>query len=150
MRDYQRICILEVTEQLAATFEAHTRVLSGPLGQLTFRLRSGDDDETTEELMVAEEGMLPVQPPNLNIPRERLQSDVGSLGGSAPSADIYDLLHSSPPKQIQSPARSETDSVYRALGETFTQMGHNPLILDNTSISTPFPSQSLIEWIILR
>ena len=88
MRDHQRICILEVTESLAAIFETHSRILSGPTGQLTFQLRSGDDSETTEDPMVVEENTLPVQPPNPNLIMERLQSNNDSASGSAPFTDI--------------------------------------------------------------
>ena len=71
VRDYQRICILEVTEQLATFFEHNSCVLSGPFGQLTFRLRSEDnDEETTEDVTVVEKNVSPVQPPVLHLPRE--------------------------------------------------------------------------------
>ena len=56
-KNNQRICILEVTESLAAIFETHSQILSGPTGQLTFQLRSGGSSETTEDLMVIEESM---------------------------------------------------------------------------------------------
>ena len=105
MRDYQCICILEVTEQLAAVFEYHGPVLSVPLGQLTFRLRSGDDsEETTEDEIVVEETTSPVQPSNLHIPRERMQSDTASVSGSAPDTDIDAVLRTSPPKKNLSTA----------------------------------------------
>ena len=112
MRDYQRICILEVTEQLAGIFEHHGQVLSGPFGQLTFCLRSGDNsEETTEGEIVVEQIATPVQPSILQLPRERVQSDTVSISGSVPETDIDQLLSTSPAKTILSPARSETDSV---------------------------------------
>ena len=44
----QHICNLEVTEALAVMFESCNRVLSGPVGHLTFKRRSDDKDETTD------------------------------------------------------------------------------------------------------
>ena len=95
VRDTQRICILEVTE-----------------------LRSGDT-ETTEELMVTEESMPSVAPPNINVQRERLTSEVGSVGGSSVSKELADYMLGSPSKNIKSPAKSETDSVELTLGNFF-------------------------------
>ena len=149
MRDYQRICILEVTEQLAAFFEHNSRVLSGPFGQLTFRLRSEDNvEETTEDVAVVEENVSPVQPPVLHLPRERVQSDTGSISGSVPESDADQLLgpRSSPSKTTHSLALSETDSVDQVLGEKFNQLGpHSPRILDIANVSTPLSSQSFVE-----
>ena len=145
IRDNQHICILEVTESLAAIFEAHSRILSGPTGQLTFQLRSGDNSETKEDPMVTEESTPSVAPPNINVPRERLISDVGSVCGSSVSKDLTDLLCSSPTKNIPSPARSETDSVDLTLGNTFKKLGHNPILSDDSKVSTPVPSQNQKE-----
>ena len=50
----QRICNLEVTEELAKLFETNSRILSGPVDHLTFKLRSGDDDVSTEEPMLVD------------------------------------------------------------------------------------------------
>ena len=86
-----------------------------------------------------------MQPPNLHLPRDRLQSETGNVSRSVPASDTYELLHSSPPQKILSPARSETDSVYQTLGENFTQLGPYPVNLDTSSVSTPIPSQSLME-----
>ena len=79
-----------------------------------------------------------------------MQSDTASVSGSTPDTDIDVLLRTSPPKKTLSPARSETDSVNLALGNKFTQMGPNsPVILDIANVSTPLPSQSFVEWIML-
>ena len=153
MRDYQRICILEVTEQLAAFFEHNSQVLSGPFGQLTFRLRSEDNsEETTEDEIVVEQNATPMQPSTLHLPREWVQSDTVSSSSSVPETDVDQLLgpRSSPTKTTPSPARSETDSVNLVLGDKFNQLGpHSPRISDIANVSTPLPSQSFVEWIIL-
>ena len=63
----QRICNLEVTEELADIFESNSRILSGPTGQLTFCLRSGDEggvgceDGATEVLVEGEDVPSPHQ-----------------------------------------------------------------------------------------
>ena len=92
LKNNQRICILEVTESLAAIFETHSQILSGPTGQLTFQLRSGGSSETTEDLMVIEESMPSVTPTILNIPRERLTSEVESVGGDSVSKELTEYL----------------------------------------------------------
>ena len=122
-------------------------MLSGPFGQLTFRLRSGDNsEETTEDTPVVEETATPTQPPNLHLPRVRVPSDTVSISDSVPETDIDQLLHTSPDKLTLSPVRSETDSVNQTLGEKFTQMGPNsPVILDIANVSIPLPSQSFVE-----
>ena len=121
---------------------AHSRILSGPTGQLTFQLRSGDESVTTEAPMVTEESMPSVPPLNIHIPRERRDSDVVSVCGSAASKDINNLLCSSPPKNIPLPARSETDSVNQYLGKNLKTMGYNPEVWEDSKVSHPIPSQN--------
>ena len=122
-------------------------MLSGPFSQLTFHLRSGDDsEETTEDKIVVEQIATPVQPSILHLPRERVQSDTVSIGGSAPETDIDQLLCTSPTKITLSPARSETDNVNLALGDKFNQPGPpSPIILDIANVSTSLSSQSFVE-----
>ena len=122
-------------------------MLSGPFGQLTFRLRSGDNsEETTEDETVVEQIATPVQPSILHLPRERVQSDTVSISGSVPETDIDQLLCTSPAKITLSPARSETDSVNLALGDKFNQVGpHSPTISDIATVSTSLSSQSFVE-----
>ena len=149
MRDQQRICILEVTEQLASFFEYHSCVLSGPFGQLTFRLRSEDNgEEPIEYVIVEDENVSPVQPPVLHIARARAPSEPASLGSSVPEAEVDGLLCSptKPSKTTISRTVSETDSVDQAIGKKFNKLGpHMPTILDTANVSNPLPSQSLME-----
>ena len=149
VRDHQHICILEVTERLATFFEHNSQVLSGPFGQLTFRLRSEDnDEETTEDETVVKENVSPVQPPVLHLVRERVLSDTASISGSVPEADAELLLgpRSSPSKTTHSRALSETNSVDQVLGDKFNKLGPNsPTISDIATVSNPLPSQSFGE-----
>ena len=119
----QCICNLEVTEALASLFETNGMILSGPVGHLTFKLRSGDDNGPTEELMLVDDTGLP-EPKTKIIPTraDALLDDL-SASGSEASVD-GDLLNSSdntltPP----SPWGSETDSLTNSLGNKFKLLG---------------------------
>ena len=86
VKDQQRICILEVTDHLASFFEYHSRVLSGPFCQLTFRLRSEDTGEEPIECeTVVDENVSTVVPvPVLHLGRARVGSEPVTLGSSVP------------------------------------------------------------------
>ena len=149
MRDQQRICILEVTDQLASFFEYHSCVLSGPFGQLTFRLRSEDNgEEPIECVTVEDKNISPVLPPVLHIARERAPSEPASLGSNVTEAEIEGLLCSptKPSKTITSRTVSETDSVDQSIGTQLKKLGpYKPTVSDTANVSTPFPSQSFME-----
>ena len=118
----QRICNLEVTEALADIFEVCGRILSGPVGQLTFRLRSGDDNGTTVELMHMDETVSPVSKIKIVPTCEELLDD-SSVNESNASIDT-DLLDSSNTTLTPlSPAGSETESFTNTLGHQFQLLG---------------------------
>ena len=108
VKDQQRICIIEVTDNLATFIEHHSRVLSGPFGTLTFRLRSDDDGEETPECeTVVVENASPAAPvpsvPVLHLGRARVGSEPVTLGSSVPETEI-----------LQSPQLSSKTSSQRA------------------------------------
>ena len=149
VKDQQRICILEVTEKLATFFEHHSRVLSGPFGQLTFKLRSDDPgEETTGREAVVDENATPVVPvPALHLARSRVGSEPVTLGSSVPETEIDGLLESPhlSSKTLINRSMSETDSVELCLGTQFQQMGNKPTFPGAANVSTPLPSQKLME-----
>ena len=65
----QCICNLVVAEDLASVFEACGRILSGRVGHLTFKLRSGDNDGTTEEPMHVDK-TVPPTPKTIILPTQ--------------------------------------------------------------------------------
>ena len=64
----QHICNLEVREALAAMFKMCNRVLSGPIGQLTFKRRSDGMDGSTDDPQHNEDTEPPVSEPKLPHP----------------------------------------------------------------------------------
>ena len=68
VKEQQRICIIEVTDKLAAFFEFHGRVLSGPFGQLTFKRRSGDNGEETTGCETVEDENVSTAAPVPSVP----------------------------------------------------------------------------------
>ena len=77
----QHICNLEVAEALADMFEACRRILSGPVGQLTFKLMSGGDNGTTDEPMHVDQIVSPVPKIKIIPTREELLLGRGSRKG---------------------------------------------------------------------
>ena len=138
----QRICIIEVTEELATLIETQSRVLSGPYGHMTFRRRSGDPGETVEEETLGGDDvpMVPVpqaQVPDLgrspappvqafNIAKVRSASEAGTGGSSIPDSTGDSILISSPEKpsqNIKARAHSVADSVDQAVGSKLKKLG---------------------------
>ena len=124
-------------------------MLSGPFGQLTFRLRSEDNgEEPTECVTVEDEIVSPVVPPVLHIARVRAPSQPASLGSNMPEAEIEGLLCSptKSSKTLTSRTFSETDSVDQSIGTQLKKLGpYKPTVSDTANVSTPLPSQKLME-----
>ena len=75
-------------------------------------------------------------------------SEPATLGSSVPETEIDGLLHSPQmsSKTLISRSFSETDSVDLYIGPQFQQMGTNiPTFSDTANVSTPLPSQKLME-----
>ena len=120
----QRICNLEVAEALVNMFEACRRILSGPIGQLTFKLRYGGDNGTTEEPMHVDKIVSPVPKTKIIPTREELLDD-SSVTGSDASIDNDVLDSSNNTLTPNSPGGSETDSFSNSLGLQFQSLGYS-------------------------
>ena len=105
-------------------FEACGRILSGPVGQLTFKLRSGGDDRTTDEPMHVDEIVSPVPKIKIIPTREELLDNL-SVNGSDASVDNDVLDSSNNTLTPNSPGGSETGSLSNSLGLQFQSLGYS-------------------------
>ena len=125
----QRICYIELTDQLSELLESCGRTLSGPAGPLSFRLWSENEDAATEEPMQTD-----CSPPKQiilpNIAVDAPLDDMSVCGGddvdididtdSAATNDMLDGTCSNTPTLL--PTGSETD-VTQSLTSKFKRMG---------------------------
>ena len=105
----QRICHIEVTDQLANLLDNSGLVLKGPICSLTFRLKSGADEEPDEDLILPESLIQPI--PILDDV-EMLES--GSAGGSMLCGTPDDRVLDSSADTLTQP-KSPTNSVSSTL-----------------------------------
>ena len=86
--------------------------------------------------MVIKESMPSVTPPNINIPRERLTSEVESVGGDSVSNELTKFLLDGTSDNVQ------TDSVKQHLGSNLKKMGPSSTTSDDTIVAIPTSSQN--------
>ena len=95
----QRICHIEVTDQIANLLNNAGLVLKGPVCSLTFRLKSGADEEPDVDLIPPESMIQPIP-----IPDDVEMLESGSAGGSmlcgTPDGRVLDCSADTQPTQI--------------------------------------------------
>ncbi len=160
----QRICIIEVTEKLAALIEAQSRVLSGPYGHMVFRRRSGDPGETDEEETLGGDDVPMVPMPQASVPdlgaspappvqallvaKTRPASEAGASGGSIPDSTGDSVLDSSPVKSSNSSklrSYSASDSVDHAVGSQLKKLELTQQSGESIKDCPPFSPQKLMD-----
>ena len=115
----QCICNIEVTDHLANLLDNWGRVLTGPVCPLTFKLRSGGDKETGEDLVQSD----------CSDPMDVVVLDSVSANGSVQGDKVNEDMPDSSSDTVtptNSPAVSVAESAMHALSSQFQSLGSAP------------------------
>ena len=115
----QCICNIEVTDNLINLFDNCGHVLTGPVCPLTFKLRSGGDEETGEDLVQSD----------CSDPMDVVVLDSVSAGGSVQGDEVNDDMLDSSTDTVtptNSPSVSVAKSAMHALSSQFQSLGSAP------------------------